>query len=104
MELPRLYLEQYLQEKYDRSLMTELMRQVEDAINRLSEGRIYQSYNAAAAAPTGTTVSYQLGDYVRNTTPTELGAGGSKYLVLGFVCVAAGTPGTWREVRTLTGN
>lgn len=102
--MPRLNLEQFLQENYDRSLMTEMVRQVEDALNRLSEGRIYQTYNASDAAPTGSTVAYQLGDYIRNTTPTELGSGGSKYIIWGFLCVAAGTPGTWREMRVLTGN
>lgn len=81
-----------------------MARLLEDAVNKLSEGRIYQHYNAAAAAPTGATVAYQLGDFIRNTTPTELGTAGSMYLVFGFVCVAAGNPGTWREVRVLTGN
>lgn len=102
--MPRLYLEQFLQEKYDRGLFIELVRQLEDAINRLSEGRIYQHYNAGTAAPTGTAQSYQIGDKVWNTTPTELGSVGSKYIVAGFICVAAGSPGTWREIRTLTGN
>lgn len=102
--MPRLYLEQFLQQDYDRSLMTEMVRQIEDAINRISEGRIYQSYNASATAPTGDAQSYQLGDFVRNLTPTELGTAGSKYLVIGFCCVAAGSPGTWREARVLTGN
>ena len=103
--MPRLNLEQFLSsEKYDRGLMIEIARLVEDAVNKLSEGRIYQHYNAAAAAPTGATVAYQLGDFIRNTTPTEAGGAGSMYLILGFVCVAAGTPGTWREVRVLTGN
>lgn len=102
--MPRLYLEQYLQKDYDLSLMSELMRQLEDAINRLSEGRIYQNYNAAAAAPTGTTVAYQLGDIVRNTTPTELGTAGSKYIIMGWINVAAGSPGTFRELRCPTGN
>ena len=81
-----------------------MVRQIEDAINRLSEGRIYQNYNAAAAAPTGSTVAYQIGDFIRNTTPTPTGGAGSEYVVYGFVCVGAGTPGTWREARVLTGN
>ena len=102
--MPKLNLEQFVQEKYDRGLMIEAMRQLEDAINRLSEGRIYQHHNAATAAPTGATVSYQLGDRIKNTTPTELGTAGSKYIVAEFICVAAGNPGTWREMRVLTGN
>jgi len=102
--VPRLFLEQYLQKDYDFALMAELMRHVEDAINRLSEGRIYQAYNAAPSAPTGTTVSYQVGDFVRNSNPIELGSVGSRYIVFGFICIAAGTPGTWRELRCPTGN
>lgn len=102
--MPRLNLEQFLQKDYDRSLMTELCRQLEDAVNRLSEGRIYQNYNAALAAPTGTTVAYQVGDKVWNLLPTELGTAGSMYLVVGFICIGAGAPGTWREMRVLTGN
>jgi hypothetical protein len=104
MAMPRLSLEQYLQKEYDYSLMAELVRQLEDAINRISEGRIYQSYNAASAAPTGNTVAYQVGDVVRNTNPVELGTAGSAYIVTGFICIAAGNPGTWREMRVLTGN
>ena len=102
--MPRLFLEQYLQKDYDLSLMSELMRQLEDAVNRLSEGRIYQNYNAATAAPSGTTVAYQLGDFVRNTAPTPSGSPGSEYCVFGWLCVASGSPGTWREMRVLTGN
>ena len=102
--MPRLFLEQYLQKDYDFALMAELMRQLEDAVNRLSEGRIYQAYNAAASAPSGTTVAYQVGDQVRNSAPTELGSAGSRYIITGWICVAAGSPGTWREMRTLTGN
>ena len=101
--MPRLYLEQFVQQDYDRGLLTEMVRQIEDAINRLSEGRIYQNYNAATAAPTGTTVAYQIGDKVWNTTPTPAGGAGSEYVILGWVCTAAGTPGTWEEIRSLTG-
>ena len=104
MAVPRLSLEQYLQKQYDEGLMRELMRHVEDAINRLSEGRIYQHYNASASVPSGTAASYQIGDVVKNTTPTELGTAGSKYIVVSWICVAAGNPGTWREMRVLTGN
>lgn len=102
--MPRLFLEQYLQKRYDPALMAEIMRLLEKAVNDLSEGRIYQAYNAATAAPTGDTVAYQVGDFVRNISPTELGSAGSKYLIFGWICVASGAPGTWREMRFLTGN
>lgn len=71
-------------------------------INQLSEGRIAAKYNAATAAPT--TETWQQGDFIANSAPAEAGAVGSKYVVLGWVCVASGTPGTWVDCRCLTGN
>jgi hypothetical protein len=99
-----LNLEQFVQSEYDRGLMTEMVRQIEDAINRLSSGAIYQNYNATSSTPTGATVSHSVGDFVKNAIPTELGAPGSMYLVAGWLCIASGTPGTFREARVLTGN
>lgn len=102
--MPKLNLEQFVQGEYDRGMMTEMVRQIEDAINRLSSGAIYQNYNATSSTPSGVTVSHSVGDFVKNAVPTELGTAGSMYIVLGFLCVASGTPGTFREVRALTGN
>ena len=101
--MPRISLEHLIQEKYDPAQMREIIRLVEDAINRAFEGRIYQRY-AATAAPTGTTVSWQVGDIVANSNPTELGGAGSMYIIFGWECIGAGNPGTWREMRFLTGN
>ena len=100
--MPRLNLEQFLSNDYDRSLMVEMVRQVEDAINRLSEGRIYQNYNAATSEPSGTAQSYQVGDVVRNLSPTPTGS--PEYVLWGWLCVASGSPGTFRELRIPTGN
>jgi hypothetical protein len=102
--MPRINLEQFLTKDYDRGLMVELVRQLEDAINKLSEGRIYQTYNATSAEPSGANVSHQVGDVVRNSLPTELGSAGSKYVLYGWLCLAAGSPGTFRELRIPTGN
>ena len=71
-------------------------------MNSLSEGQIYASHTAATAAPT--TGTYVVGDQVRNSAPAEAGSVGSKYVIIGWVCTVAGTPGTWLEMRTLTGN
>ena len=101
--MPRIALEQYVQERYDSAQMREIIRLLEDAINRAFEGRIYQRYSASAA-PTGSTVSWQVGDEVWNSNPTELGGAGSMYIIKSWVCIGAGAPGTWRECRTLTGN
>ncbi len=71
-------------------------------VNLLAEGRLEGTHNATTAAPT--TGSHARGDFVRNSEPTEAGAASSKYVVLGWVCTASGTPGTWLACRVLTGN
>lgn len=67
---------------------------------------VAQNLNAVTvtgtAAPTGN--KWAQGNFCWNSTPTEQGTAGSKYVVLGWVCVASGTPGTWLPCRTLTGN
>lgn len=82
--------------------LTDLHRQVSTQLNLLSEGFIQAATNADTAAPT--TGDHYAGDQVRNSAPSELGAVSSKYVILGWVCVASGTPGTWLECRVLTGN
>lgn len=71
-------------------------------INNLTEGRIAAVTNATTAAPTSG--PNQQGDFVRNSAPVEIGSASSKYVILGWVCVASGTPGTWVQCRSLTGN
>jgi hypothetical protein len=71
-------------------------------LNAISEERLHGHHNAITAAPT--TGDYAVGDFVRNSTPSELGSAGSKYVITGWVCVTAGTPGTWLACRCLTGN
>lgn len=70
-------------------------------VNNLAEGRIAAVTNATTAAPTSG--PNQQGDFVRNSAPVELGSASSKYVILGWVCVASGTPGTWVQCRVLTG-
>ena len=77
-------------------------KQVAQQVNALSEGRLSATYNAYTAAPT--TGTWAKGDYIKNSNPAEAGMAFSKYVVLGFICVTAGTPGTWVQVRGLTGN
>lgn len=71
-------------------------------VNGLADGRLAQIDNARTSVPT--TGTWAQGDFVRNSTPTELGVAGSKYVVLGWVSVAGGTPGTFVQCRFLTGN
>ena len=78
------------------------LREHATQVNNLTEGRIACVTNATTAAPTYG--PHQQGDYVRNSAPAELGSASSKYVILGWVCVASGTPGTWVQCRSLTGN
>ena len=77
-------------------------REVAQQVNGLSEGKISARYQAATSAPT--TGTFAQGDFVTNSAPTELGTTPNKYVVTGFLCVSAGSPGTWVQMRALTGN
>ena len=85
----------------DRDLEREL-REHATQVNALSEGKLSAVHNAMTAVPTGGT--YSVGDFIRNSAPSELGAPGSKYVVFGWICSVGGTPGTWLQCRFLTGN
>lgn len=79
-----------------------LFRSITQQLNLLTEGRVSAVYNAYTAAPT--TGKHNKGDFVRNSEPSELGSASSKYVIIGWVCVTAGEPGTWVQCRCLTGN
>lgn len=82
--------------------LTDLFTETNNQVNRLTEGTASAVHNSATAAPT--TGTFAVGDFIRNSAPSELGAASSKYVVLGFVCTTAGAPGTWLQCRVLTGN
>jgi len=82
--------------------LTQLLREAATQVNLLTEGRVAAVYNAQPTIPTQG--QNAVGDFVRNSAPVELGVAASKYVVFGWVCTVAGTPGTWLPVRTLTGN
>lgn len=84
----------------DKKKLTDALTNSAAQVNALSEGRLSATTNAQAALPT--TGVYAVGDFVRNNAPTELGAASSKYVILGWVCVAG--PLTFVQCRVLTGN
>jgi hypothetical protein len=81
---------------------TKWYRNIAQQVNGLAEGSISALHQAITAAPT--TGTWMQGDYVTNSAPAEVGSASSKYVILGWVCTVAGTPGTWLETRSLTGN
>ena len=82
--------------------LVELFSRVNTQVNGITEGRISSDHSASTAAPT--TGTWIQGDKVQNSAPSELGSASSKYVITGWVCVVSGTPGTWVEMRCLTGN
>jgi hypothetical protein len=78
------------------------LREHATQVNNLSEGKLSAVYNAYTADPT--TGTWSQGDFIRNSAPSELGSGGSKYVIFGWICTVSGTPGTWLQCRFLTGN
>jgi hypothetical protein len=71
-------------------------------VNGISSGNFASLDGIGTAAPT--TGTWAQGDFIRNSAPVEAGSTPDKYVVFGFVCTVGGTPGTWLQVRTLTGN
>jgi hypothetical protein len=82
--------------------LNDILSRTNAQLNLLSEGTLAAVHNAATAAPAQG--KFGRGDFIRNAEPSELGAVGSKYVVAGWICVAAGEPGTWVDCRYLTGN
>jgi hypothetical protein len=79
----------------------QILTSVIDQVNGLTEGQVSAVQNANTAPPT--TGTYQLGDVIRNSAPAVLGTAGSRYVITGWICTTAGTPGTWTPCRSLTG-
>lgn len=82
--------------------LTDYFRNLTTKVNGLAAGSGNAIDNALTAAPT--TGTYAAGDFIHNSSKSELGAVSSKYVIQGWDCLVGGTPGTWRERRTLTGN
>ena len=85
-----------------RRQLDNLYRQISTQLNQLSEGGINAVTNAATSPPASGI--WTRGDFIRNAEPTEAGSNGARYVLVGWVCVASGEPGTWRQCRYLTGN
>ena len=79
-----------------------VFRSIAMQLNILSEGRLAARYNATTSAPSSG--AWAQGDVVWNSNPTEAGSAGSKYVVTHWICTVSGSPGTWVQCRSLTGN
>jgi hypothetical protein len=68
------------------------------------DGANKQEWGSQSPTADSPTTGWTRGDRRWNKIPSELGTTGSKYVVSGWLCLATGTPGTWVEMRNLTGN
>lgn len=105
--MSKLNLDQGVPNSYSKADLSRVILAITGQLNGLSEGRIAARYNAQASVPSGGSVSYAVGDFVPDTNCT-VGASvvsglGVSYIRLGWVCTVPGTPGTFQEVRVLTG-
>lgn len=86
--------------------LTDLFRDTAKQVNDLTEGRINAVTNAASSVPT--TGTWAQGDFVRNSTPSEAGTAGSKYVITGWLRLTSGSNNVlntdWVATRSLTGN
>jgi hypothetical protein len=76
-------------------LMQREFREHATQVNLLADGRISAVNSSRTAAPT--TGDWKQGDFVRNSTPTviNLHGAGHDYVIIGWICLTSGTPGTW---------
>lgn len=92
---------------YEKDRLTEIVRAISQQVNQLSEGRITARYQAQASVPTGSVDAYTPGDIVWDSNATVRGsvAAGlaAAYVRVGWINVAPGSPGTFVEMRVLTG-
>ena len=82
----KLTVSQLIPKDYDRARWVTIVGKVENEFNLLQGGALAGRYYSTAAPTTG---NWARGDIVYNSAPS---AGGT----IGWVCVSAGTPGTWK--------
>jgi hypothetical protein len=65
-------------------------------VRNLYEGRLSAHASVAAAPTAGPNAQ---GDIIRNSAPEKVTGGDFNYVLVGWICTVAGTPGTWEELR-----
>lgn len=93
--------------EYEKPAINEIFRAIFTQTDSLSEGRIAARYQAQSSVPNGSVVAYTKGDIVWDSNPTVRGSVApglaASYVRVGWICTADGSPGTFQEMRLLTG-
>jgi hypothetical protein len=100
--LSRLQLDVQLPDKYDKGRISGIIRALCSQVNGLSEGQIAARYYTNTVMPAVTLMPAAQGDIVWKSNPSEGGTTSEAYVVVGWICTASGSPGTWEEMRVLT--
>src|SRR5690242_9202064 len=94
-------------DKYDKQVITSIVRAICQQENLHAEGKIQARYQAQSTSP-GTSVAAQVGDVVWNLNPTVVngtvtGSLVGNYIVEKWICTVADPVNpVWKEVRVLT--
>lgn len=103
----KLLLDQMVGDKYDRQVMTSIVRAICNQENSHAEGRISARYQARSVVP-GASFAAQVGDVVWNLNPTVVngtitGTLVGNYIVEKWICTFGDAVNPiWKEVRVLT--
>ncbi len=91
----------------DSTQLQTILNKISSQLDSLTAGQLAAVYNAASAPPTAVGkpitsnptgnvlgITYGVGDYLRNSTPSVFVSGATSYITLGWVCTVAGNVGT----------
>jgi hypothetical protein len=85
--------------------LNKYLKQVQVQVNGNADGKISAATSASNGPPPANSITvYAAGDFIRNNAPSQTGTAGSMYVILGWLCIAPGKPGTWVACRCATGN
>lgn len=87
-------------------MLYDFFRQLVGKVNDMSAGFITAQDTALTSAPSSG--EWKKGDFVRNSSPSELGTAPNKYVILGWLRITDGSANVlntdWVACRCLTGN
>lgn len=91
----------------DTTQLQNLLNRIATQLDALTAGQIAAVWNAANAPPTAVGkpltsnptskqlgITYGVGDFIQNKTPTVFASNGHNYITWGWVCTQAGNAGT----------
>jgi hypothetical protein len=91
----------------DSNQLQTILNKIATQLDMLTAGQVAAVWNAASAPPTAVGkqitsnptgnvlgITYGVGDYLRNSTPSVFTVNSQQYITLGWVCTVAGNVGT----------